>query len=252
MKIVAIGGGITYKDEKGLWKCSFDSSIERIIELSNKTTPNVLILSHASPNSFEEKKSSSIISLVFEYFGCNTKILLSDELTEKNKCQDYVEWADIIYENGGDTLKMIELWNKTAFSTLLISANDNNKVLCGQSAGANCWFSHFNSIKNNHSFNGNGLSLIDAYYVPHAVSQYDYRIDSALSYLKGNTEVGLFVPDDYAIEIVDDKYRIIYNDFGFEPKHYHVNCKYYDGDKLISHNVDNYRRYKVLKKLIRK
>lgn len=246
MKIVAIGGGIVYKNEKGFWTCSYISSIKRIIELSNKNNPNILLLSHATMNLNKEKYATSILFEIFRRLGCNVKILFKEDLIIKDKSKDYVEWADVIYEDGGDTLSMINLWNSTGFSQLLNNAD--NKILCGLSAGAACWFSSFNSRKENFICEGKGLSLIDAYFVPHA-TQRD-RISASLTHLKENGKVGIFIPNNCAIEIVNDKYKIIYDDFDFESVHYHAKYKYYENGCLISHDMDNFKNYKSLKKIL--
>ena len=48
--------------------------------------------------------------------------------------------SDIIYVGGGDTLSMINLWKSTGFDKVLKEAWQNNKLLCGISAGGGCWF----------------------------------------------------------------------------------------------------------------
>lgn len=248
VKIVGIGGGFFYKNEKGNWTCSCISSIKRIIELSNKNNPNVLLLAHAAINPDIEKHATIILSEIFEELGCNVKILLKEELKIKNKSIDFVDWSDVIYEDGGCTQNMVNLWNSTGFSALLRNAND--KVLSGLSAGSCCWFSNFNCRKENFICEGKGFSLIDAYFVPHATER--DRISTSLVHLKENGKVGLFIPDNCAIEIVDDKYQIIYDDFGFELVRYHAKSKYYENDCLISHDMYNFKKYKSLKKLMHK
>ena len=52
-----------------------------------------------------------------------------------------VEWADIIYEGGGDTYDMINLWKDTGFDKILKQEWEKGKVMCGISAGAIAWFS---------------------------------------------------------------------------------------------------------------
>lgn len=46
----------------------------------------------------------------------------------------------IVAIGGGDTLNMIKLWKENGFDKVLRNAWKNGKVMCGVSAGANCWF----------------------------------------------------------------------------------------------------------------
>ncbi|HSI84840.1 MAG: Type 1 glutamine amidotransferase-like domain-containing protein [Candidatus Methylacidiphilales bacterium] len=51
-----------------------------------------------------------------------------------------VEKADIIYVGGGNTRNLIALWRASGLDSLLREAWERGTVLCGQSAGAICWF----------------------------------------------------------------------------------------------------------------
>lgn len=73
-------------------------------------------------------------------YNCVCKILKSSELENKNYVESIVEWADIIYEGGGDTFSMLKLWEKTGFDNILYKAWNKGKIICGISAGAVCWF----------------------------------------------------------------------------------------------------------------
>ena len=52
-------------------------------------------------------------------YGCNCKCLKSSELIDKEKVEKLINWADIIYEGGGNTLDMIKLWKNTGFDIVL-------------------------------------------------------------------------------------------------------------------------------------
>src|SRR5690606_33251849 len=51
-----------------------------------------------------------------------------------------IEWADLIYVGGGNTLMMMKKWRRFGVDELLKEAFDKGKVLCGVSAGSICWF----------------------------------------------------------------------------------------------------------------
>ena len=57
-----------------------------------------------------------------------------EHITEK------IEKADLIYIGGGDTLYMLEVWEKTGMKELILDAYNRGVILSGLSAGAICWF----------------------------------------------------------------------------------------------------------------
>lgn len=52
-----------------------------------------------------------------------------------------IELADFIYVGGGDTVFMLDHWEKTGLTELILGAYEKGKIICGLSAGAICWFS---------------------------------------------------------------------------------------------------------------
>ena len=48
--------------------------------------------------------------------------------------------ADLIYVGGGNTLFMIDSWEKTGILDLITDAYNREVIICGLSAGAICWF----------------------------------------------------------------------------------------------------------------
>ncbi len=48
--------------------------------------------------------------------------------------------ADVIYVGGGDTLFMLDGWEKSGVKKLILDAYERGVVICGLSAGAICWF----------------------------------------------------------------------------------------------------------------
>lgn len=243
MKLLAIGGGIYYLD--GTWTCTFIDILKRLIELSNNNSPKILIMSHAAKSYEDELIDCAILENIFSNLGCHHKILLSSQLNQISRCEDYLKWSDIIFENGGNTINMINYWNNTGFSELLLKNQD--KIFSGISAGANCWFSYFNSHQQNGYISGNGIGLIDAYFVPHA--EEEMRVISSNEYLKSHQTTGIYIPTDIGLEIIDNNYRIIrcQNSFGYK-----VSYKYYQNNQMISKELNNTNKYKNLTKILKK
>ena len=143
---------------------------------------------------------------------------------------EYVSWADIIYEGGGDSKEMMALWKETGFDKLLKEAYENGKVMCGVSAGANAWFKSCSSDSMQIELQDETaplievdcLDFIDAFFTPHCdvATEYTNRLEHMKNVLEGTTRRGFAISNACALEIVDDKYRLIKSDgtnYGIEP-----------------------------------
>ena len=227
-KIIAIGGGengrINSKGEKLPYELA--EIDKEIIRVSGKENPRVLFLAHAqiSFGDENEKRYNETIHRVYNgMYGCDFRWLKASELTgDYEKAKDDIAWADVIYEGGGDTVAMIELWRKTGFDALLKNAWESGKVMCGVSAGAICWFSLGNTnvpgYKDAEVNRIPGLGFVDAYFSPHC--QMEWKRESEIKSLKYINKVGLSVSNCAAVEIVGEKYRVITStpaDAGFRP-----------------------------------
>lgn len=133
-KIVAIGGG-----ENGRLKSDGTGTMYpyetgpmdmEIIRLTGKKQPNFLLIAHSQPLERQEGYFQTMVDIYGKKFGCHCKDLKSNELTNKEKVKEIIEWADIIYEGGGNTLDMIKLWKETEFDTVLKQAWKDGKVMC--------------------------------------------------------------------------------------------------------------------------
>ncbi len=74
-------------------------------------------------------------------FGLKTDcVLLIDREIDMDKIKSKFYSADLIYVGGGDTLFMLEQWEKQGITGLIRDAYNRGVILCGLSAGAICWF----------------------------------------------------------------------------------------------------------------
>ena len=216
-KIVAIGSGENGRINRHGNQLPYElAEIDKeIIRLSGKEKPRVLLLAHAQitfGNDYEQRYYETIKRIYADMYGCELRWLKAADLSNTPEiANEYVQWADIIYEGGGDTVAMIELWRKTGFDLLLKKAWEAGKVMCGVSAGAICWFTLGNTdvpeYKDQPVNKVEGLGFVDAYFSPHC--QYDWKRESEIRSLKHIDKVGLSVSNCSAIEIIDDQYRVI-------------------------------------------
>ena len=215
MKIMAIGGGNNSDIRKnGMPQVYEQENIDKeIIRISNKMTPNVLFISHASDPELQEASYNKIVNTYQKMYSCPTKLLTIEMLENFKQVVELIKWADIIYVGGGNTKILLDLWKQSGFDELLQVKGLNEKVLCGISAGAGCWFSYCCSDylqmeKPEAPFAlVHGLNMVDFVFNPHA--SYPGRMESIKELLKDTDMKGISLTDNMAIEIFDDNYKLI-------------------------------------------
>lgn len=209
-KIVAIGGGETGHHEGKYNTAEID---KEIIRLTGKKHPNFLFIGIANkhPDSYYKKMSRIYGGL----YGCAT-----DELTLKDlgyaeiSRRKIIEWADIIYVGGGNTLKLTTLWRRFGTDKLLCEAYEAGKVLCGISAGGICWCEY--GVSDSRTYKDidrkyvkvKGIGLLNIIFAPHASEQPE-RITALERMMKRSPHIPGIAVDFAALEVVDGKYRTI-------------------------------------------
>lgn len=258
-KIVAIGGGENGRTLPDGTKRAYETGPmdKEIIRLTGKDKPNFLFLGHAQPVNIQKSYYATMKKIYEDMYGCSCKILKSNELRDEEKVQELVEWADIIYEGGGNTLDMIKLWQNTGFDKVLKKAWEEGKVLCGVSAGACCWFKECSTDslkilygKDQPFIAIDCLGFFDGLFTPHCDE--DNRYESTKELLKDKDIVGILLSNCSALEIIDDKYKLITSDaknHGIEA--YALKAYYIDG-KYHEEKIDNIDEFKNLKELLTK
>ena len=210
MRIVAIGGGEIGRPGYPVETTEID---KEIIRLTGKRAPKFLFLPTASSD------SGGYIDVVHKHFGkrlgCKvSQLCLINKKMRKSGMEEKILGSDIIYVGGGNTLKMISIWKKVGLDKILKKAAGRNIVLSGVSAGAVCWFKYGSS--DSRRFDNpdadlikiNGLNFIPALFCPHCDVEKD-RKANLKKLMKKTPGIALAFDNRCAIEIIDDKYRII-------------------------------------------
>ncbi len=128
-QIIAMGGG-GFTTEPG--KPTF---FPYVLQACGKEQPAMLFLGTATGDA--EKHILNFYVNVNRIGGRPDHISLWGQPPDM---QARVEAADIICVGGGNTRNMIALWHAAGLDELLRRAWERGTVLCGQSAGAICWF----------------------------------------------------------------------------------------------------------------
>ena len=158
--IVAIGGGgFLMEDTRGLQE-------RYILSLLRKRSgaPRVLYLGTASGDS--ERARLRFMQL-FTHLDCRPDTLAFFPYDMKRDYAQAVRDADLVYVGGGNTVGMVAVWREFGFDAALRTAWDDDTVLAGISAGANCWFAQYVTDSIPGGGIRPGLGWIDATFCPH-------------------------------------------------------------------------------------
>lgn len=208
-KIVAIGGGENGHHNTKYETAPFD---KEIIRLTGKQNPNFLFIGLA--NKYPDYYFEVMDGIYNGMYGCSTDYLRYEEIKDKNIKSYKIKKADIIYVGGGNTYKLMRLFKLYGIDKMLIEAYNEDKVLCGVSAGAICWCDYGNSdsrkisSKSNQMIRVSGLGLIKVLFAPHIVKEPN-RIESVKQMMKRTYKIPAVQLDNAALEIIDNKYRIL-------------------------------------------
>jgi dipeptidase E len=209
-KIVAIGGGEIGRTGYPVETTKID---KHIISLSGKSEPRLLFIPTASSDS--ETYCDAVKQHFGKRLGCKVDVLylIADKPSRKEITEKILS-SEIIYVGGGNTLKMMIAWRKYGVDLALIEAYKRDIVLSGLSAGAICWFKYGSSDSRKFAnpdaglIKIRGLNFINALYCPHYNAEEDRR-PHLKELMKKTPGVAIAVDNCCAIEILEDKYRII-------------------------------------------
>ena len=250
-KIVAIGGGSVGGSTRADGTISpwETEPIDReIVRLTGKAHPNLLVIAHAQRTApRQEGWMRSVGAAYAARLGCIGRFLSRETLeSDFAEAEAAAAWADIIYESGGDTLSMTDLWRATGFDRVLRQAWEAGTVLCGVSAGANCWFDSCSSdslqiLRNDPTaplISVEGIHLVRGFFTPHCDEKSEYfdRLDHMKNAVGEQDTVGFGLSNGAALEIVDDTWRVLTGDasaHGIEP--YGAKGYWKNGEYVFSH-----------------
>lgn len=215
--IVAIGG-YDYENEK---KHEFDTPIEidrAILKLVGKKKPNALFIPTASSDS--ESYIEAFLKNYKTKLGCHVAVLkIVKEKPSTKAIQAKIDWADIIYVGGGNTLKMMKKWRRLGVDKMLNKVCKSGKILCGVSAGSICWFEcgvsdslHFYDKKETKYIKVKGLGILKGIHNPHFKSKRKdckYRDKGMKEIMARSKGKCLAIPDACAVVFEDGNYHVI-------------------------------------------
>lgn len=217
IKIIAIGGGEIGGPDNvngGLLPADTVAIDKRSIELTDKKNPKLLFISTASN---DDTSYFETVKMHFTKLGCSEVNVLkvAKESPSIEALRQTVLRHDIVYVGGGNTLRLMNRWRKTALDKVLIEAANMGIVMTGLSAGSICWFTYGNSDSRSFTSGSNqlikitGLGLIKALHCPHYNTEANRQTDLKRMMKKTPGLVAIALDDCAALEVVGNQYKII-------------------------------------------
>lgn len=249
-KIVAIGGGEIGRAGYPVETTKID---KEIIRLTGKIKPKLLFIPTASSD------AELYFEVVKKHFGkrlgCETNVLylnLIKEKPSKKEIEEKIFNSDIVYVGGGNTFKMMKVWRNSGVDKILKEAYQKGIVLSGVSAGSICWFRWGNSDSRRFAnpkadlIKVSGLGLINAFHCPHYDFEKDRKPDLK-KMMRETSGVAIAIDNCCAIEVIDDKYRIISSKTSANA--YKV---YWKTNKYYQEKIKKEKEFRPLKQLLKK
>src|ERR1051325_7858025 len=103
-----------------------------LLSLTRKRRPRVLFLPTASGD------AARYVARFHRAFPSGAHLGLFNRTVRD--LRSFVLQHDVVYVGGGNTANMLAIWRVHGLDAILREAYENGTLLCGVSAGANCWF----------------------------------------------------------------------------------------------------------------
>lgn len=221
---------------------------EEIIRRTGKKHPNILYIPAA-----KDDREDFIAG--FEKFYTNLGagkidvLRLINHKPSPKEIADKIAVADAVYVNGGNSHRMLRLWKLRGVDRLLKQAWQQGTVMAGHSAGSLCWFKYAcsDAFYKKKPFRATAMGWIPAVLCPHFDSEPIRQtvLQKIMKRTPGLVAIG--VDEHAAIEIIDDKYRIL----SATPTS-KARKLYWEKGEYISEDLELTETFKALPQLLRK
>ena len=130
-QIITLGGGGFSMEPNNLALDKY------ILARSGKPRPNVCFVPTASGDS---ERYMLNFYRAFSTLNCNPRTLHLFPMPPTRNLEEFVLAQDVIYVGGGSVRNLVALWREWKLDIIFRKALDSGILLCGISAGMNCWF----------------------------------------------------------------------------------------------------------------
>lgn len=226
-KLVLIGGG-----ENGYHKdCYETEAIDReIVALAGRKQPHFLFvgLGNGNPDGYY----GAMRRIFAKRFGCRTEYLMRQELMDTEKSKKKIDWADIIYAAGGNSLRQLRRFRENGLDILFTEKfQQSDAVFCGVSAGAICWCRYGASDAYHYKaapeklIKLSGLGFAELIFCPHYTTE-AYRQEALRKLMRRERTLPAIGLDYAALELDNDRFRVLSLD---DPRQAALCCSWQSG-----------------------
>ena len=180
-RILAIGGHEFNR------RSGNDALCDEIVELAESSRPRICLLPTASGDPEDQIAS---FRRSFGERGCSPSAISLFRLgSERVNLRKRLMAQDVIYVGGGSMVNLLAIWRAHDLDRLLRECWDEGILICGQSAGALCWFEQGVTCSSGEPAIAPGMGVLPGSASVHHASQSERR-----SFFKRGVDEGELVP----------------------------------------------------------
>jgi dipeptidase E len=180
-----------------------DAICDLIVDLAGSSHPRICLLPTASGDSADQISS---FRRAFGDRGCEpTAISLFRLGAEQLDVESVLMAQDVIYVGGGSMVNLLAIWRAHGLDQLLAECSREGILICGQSAGAMCWFEQGVTCSSGTPRAAAGLGLLVGSACVHYRSQPERRAFYLRSVGEGDLEPGVALEDQTAALFEDGR-----------------------------------------------
>ena len=173
-----------------------DAICDLIVELADSVTPRICLLPTASGDSAEQIAS---FRRAFGERGCDPSAISLFRLgDDRLDLESALLSQDAIYVGGGSMVNLLAIWRAHGLDELLPECWRREILICGQSAGAMCWFEQGVTCSSGPPAPARGLGVLAGSACVHYGSQPERRAYYLRAVAEGRIAPGIALEDQAA------------------------------------------------------
>ncbi|MDP9188156.1 MAG: peptidase E [Actinomycetota bacterium] len=135
-----------------------DAIVELITELADSSRPRICLLPTASGDPEDQIGS---FRRSFSERDCHPSSISLFRLgVDRVDVREHLLSQDVIYAGGGSMVNLIAIWRAHGLDSILSECWEEGILICGQSAGAMCWFEQAITCSSGEPATAGGLGLL--------------------------------------------------------------------------------------------
>jgi peptidase E len=180
-----------------------DALCDLIVDLADSSRPRICLLPTASGDPQDQIAS---FRRSFGERDCEPSSVSLFRLgTERVDLRRHLLAQDVIYVGGGSMVNLVAIWKAHALGALLREAAAEGILICGQSAGAMCWFEQGVTCSSGIPAAAEGLGLLPGSACVHYLSEPERRAFYLRAVESGEMQPGLAMSDQSAALFEDGR-----------------------------------------------